>query len=280
LVIVKSADRAFQILEAVGSRSNGITHGELSKILGIPKGSLSYLLSNLVDRDYVTFDRQSKLYMLGPKLLVLTGRYLSNLDFVRVGRPVLRDLVLDINEDAELAIMKDDEILFLYKEECSQPLKFSIAIGERAPIYATSAGKAILAYLSPDEVSRYLAAVQLAPITETTITDTETLRRELEDIHSAGLAYGREEFHQGISAIAAPVFNLYGDVVGSVVVTLPGIRFNSEQKRFIEPRLLSAAANISRQLGYEADNREVVDAKENNPVRSPKEREVYFAGKK
>jgi DNA-binding IclR family transcriptional regulator len=279
-MIVKSADRAFQILEAVGSRSNGITHGELSKVLGIPKGSLSYLLSNLVDRDYVTFDRQSKLYMLGPKLLVLTGRYLSNLDLVRVGRPVLRDLVLDINEDAELAITKDDEILFLYKEECTQPLKFSIAIGERAPIYATSAGKAILANLPDAEVSRYLSVVRLARITDSTITDVEVLRRELEDIRSKGLAYGREEFHQGISAIAAPVFNLYRDVIGSVVVTLPGIRFNSEQKRFIEPRLLSAAANISRQLGYEADSREDVDAKKDNQSRSPQKREVYFAGKK
>ena len=252
-MVVKSADRAFRILEAVGSRSNGITHGELSKVLGIPKGSLSYLLSNLMDRDYLTFEKQSKLYMLGPQLLVLTGRYLSNLDFVRVGRPILRQLVGEINEDAELAIMKDDEILFLYKEECSQPLKFSIAIGERAPIYATSAGKAILAYLSPAEVSRYLEAVRLAPITESTITDGETLKRELQEIRSKGLAYGREEFHQGISAIAAPVFNVYGDVIGSAVVTLPGVRFNTEQKRSIEAKLLKAAREISRKLGCEPD---------------------------
>ena len=252
-MVVKSADRAFQILEAVGSRINGITHGELSKVLGIPKGSLSYLLSNLVDRDYVTFDRQSKLYMLGPKLLVLTGRYLSNLDFVRVGRPVLRQLVADINEDAELAIMKDDEILFLYKEECSQPLKFSIAIGERAPIYATSAGKAILAFLPEDEVLRYLSSAKLDPITQSTITDVEALKRELEDIRSQGLAYGREEFHQGISAMASPVFGFNGNVVGSAVVTLPSIRFNTEQKRAIETKLLKAATEISRQLGFDQD---------------------------
>ena len=252
-MVVKSADRAFQILEAVGSRSSGVTHGELSKILGIPKGSLSYLLSNLIDRDYLTFHRQSKLYMLGPKLLVLTGRYLSNLDFVRVGRPVLRQLVADINEDAELAIMKDDEILFLYKEECSQPLKFSIAIGERAPIYATSAGKAILAFLPEDEVLRYLSSAKLDPITQSTITDVEALKRELEGIRSRGLAYGREEFHQGISAMASPVFDFNGNVVGSAVVTLPSIRFNTEQKRAIETKLLKATTEISRQLGFDQD---------------------------
>jgi IclR family transcriptional regulator, KDG regulon repressor len=188
---------------------------------------------------------------------VLTGRYLSNLDLVRVGRPVLRDLVLDINEDTELAIMKGDEILFLYKEECSQPLKFSIAIGERAPIYATSAGKAILAFLPGDQVSRYLSSTRLDPITRSTITDVESLKHELADIRSQGLAYGREEFHQGISAMASPVFDFNGNVVGSAVVTLPTIRFNTEQKRAIETKLLKAAAEISRQLGFD---REIVGA--------------------
>ncbi len=250
-MVVKSADRAFQILEAVGSRSEGMTHGELCKALGIPKGSLSYLLSNLMERDYLTFDRQSKVYMLGPELLVLTSRYLSNLDLVRVGRPVLRELVREVNEDAELAVMKDDQILFLHKEECSQPLKYSIAIGERAAVYATSAGKAILAYLPEEEVARYLSAVRLEPITRSTITDQGALREELKEVRAGGLAYGREEYHQGISAMAAPIFDRYGDVVGSAVVTIPSIRFNTGHKRAIEGKLLEAATEISRRLGFD-----------------------------
>jgi len=250
-MVVKSADRAFQILEEVGSRSEGMTHGEISKALGIPKGSLSYLLSNLMERGYLTFDRQSKLYILGPKLLMLTSRYLSNLDLVRVGRPVLRELVREVNEDAELAIMKDDQILFLHKEECSQPLKYSIAIGERAAVYATSAGKAILAYLPEEEVVRYLSAVKLEAITQSTITDPKALKRELKEIRAGGVAYGREEYHQGISAMAAPVFNFNGDVAGSAVVTIPSIRFNTEHKRSIETKLLKAATEISRHLGFD-----------------------------
>jgi DNA-binding IclR family transcriptional regulator len=259
MTIVKSADRVIQILETIGSQNHGMTHGELSKVLGIPKGSLSLLLSNLVDRDYLTFDRLSKLYMLGPKLLVLTGRYLSNLDLVRVGRPLVHELVSEINEDTELAVMKGTEILFLYKEECSKPLKYSIAIGERAPMYATSAGKAILAHLSEDEISIYFSAASLAPITKNTITDPEVLRRELNAIRSKGLAYGREEYHHGICAIAAPIFNLYGNCVGSIVVTLPSVRFNSEHRRFIEPRLQSAAERISRQLGFASGSKDSVD---------------------
>ncbi len=250
MAVVKSADRVIQIFEAIGSHDRGITHGDLSKALGIPKGSLSLLLSNLVERDYLAFDRLSKLYMLGPKLLVLTGRYLSSLDIVRVGRPIVLRLVAEINEDTEIVVRKGNEVLFLYKEECTQPLKYSIALGEIAPMYATSAGKAILAFLLDEEVSAYLSSVALAPVTKSTITDPEALKRELKEVRSTGLAYGREEFHEGICAIASPIFNLYGDVAGALTVTLPGVRFNSERRQLIEPALRSAAAEISQQLGF------------------------------
>ena len=252
---VKSADRVIQIFEAIGSRKGGITQRELATELEIPKGSLSPLLSNLVDRGYVTLDRLSKLYMLGPNLVVLTGRYLSSLEIVRIGRPVLQDLVSEIDEDAEIVVMKGDEVLFLHKEECSKPLKYSIAIGELAPIYATSAGKAILAHQHEEEIERYLTETGLVSITRTSITDAAAMRSELKEIRAIGIAYGREEFHQGICGIAAPVFNLYGDVAGAVVVTLPSIRFNREAKAFIEPRLKRAAQRISHHLGFAQDDR-------------------------
>ncbi len=258
---VKSADRVIQIFEAIGSKKNGITQRELAAQLDIPKGSLSPLLSNLVDRGYLTLDRLSKLYMLGPNLVVLTGRYLSSLEIVRTGRPILQDLVSEIDEDAEIVVLKGDEVLFLHKEECSKPLKYSIAIGELAPVYATSAGKAILAHLHEQEIERYLTETALISITSASITDADAIRRELREIRAMGLAYGREEFHQGICGIAAPVFNLYGNVAGAVVVTLPSIRFNRETKRFIEPRLKRAAESISRQLGFaQHDRKNVTEA--------------------
>lgn len=260
MTVVKSADRVIQILEGAAAKDDGVTHGELSRTLGIPKGSLSPLLANLVERDYLTLDRTGKLYRLGPRLLVLTGRYLSKVDLVRVGRSILQELVGEINEDVEIAVRKGNDILFLWKEECSQPLKYSIGIGEVAPLYATSGGKAILAYLPEDEFSGYLVSARLDQITKKSITDPDMLRHELEEIRVAGLAYGREEYHQGICAIAAPVFNLHGDVVGAVLATLPSVRFNARHKAFIEPKLREAARKISRRLGFDACGKEDRDA--------------------
>ena len=106
MAVVKSADRIIQILETIGLESGGSTHRDLWEALGIPKGSLSLLLSNLIDRDYVTFDAASKRYRLGPRLLVLAGRYLSTIDLVRIGIPILRELVAEVNEDGELFMQR------------------------------------------------------------------------------------------------------------------------------------------------------------------------------
>jgi len=255
LARVKSADRVIQIFEAIGSKKGGVTQGEIAAELEIPKGSLSPLLSNLVARGYLTLDRLSRLYMLGPDLLVLTGRYLSSLDIIRISRPIVQELVSEVDEDTEIVVRKGEEVLFLHKEECSKPLKYSIAIGEVAPIYATSAGKAILAHLEEGEIEGYLRAVRLVSITKRSITSVDALRRELKEIRSRGFAYGREEYHQSICGIAAPVFNFYGKVAGAVVVTLPIIRFNRGAKAFIEPRLKEAAERISHHLGFPQDDR-------------------------
>jgi len=213
------------------------------------------LLSNLIERDYVTFDASSKRYRLGPRLLVLTGRYLSGIDLLQVARPVLRELVADINEDGEIAAMKDNEIIILHKEDCSRPFKYSIAVGDRGPMYATAAGKALLAYLPEDQLLRYLSLVRLNSLTKQTITNRPALLRALKDIRSRGLSYGRDELYEGVSAIAAPIFNLHLEIAASIVVTLPSDRFKPQRRRFIEPKLRRAAAEVSRQLGFDAEIR-------------------------
>ena len=178
------------------------------------------LLSNLVDRGYLSYEPLGKLYLLGPGLLVLTGRYLKSLDIVTAGRPILHDLVGEMNEDAEIAVKRGDQVIFLYKEESQRPVKYSIAPGELAPLFATSAGKCILAFEAEDEIAAYLDRVALSATTENTITDRAALLRELHTIRQKGIAYGKEEYQKGICGIAAPVFDIYGVLAGALVATL------------------------------------------------------------
>jgi DNA-binding IclR family transcriptional regulator len=249
--MVKSADRVMQILEAIGSSEEGKTHGELSSALNIPKSSLSLLLANLVGREYLSLNGTDKRYTLGPQVLVLAGRYLSSLDIVRLGQPVLKKITRAIDESAEIAIKRGHEIIIISMEDRSQPLSRMIQLGDRAPIYATAAGKAILAHLSDDEIDQYISSVELTAITKATITNPDVLWRQLQAIRSGALARSNEELHEGITAMACPVFDLYGSVVASIVLPIPTIRFTPEKEENGEKMLRGASIELSHQLGFD-----------------------------
>jgi len=249
--MVKSADRVFQILETIGLDREGITHGELSAKLQIPKSSLTSLLANLVARDYLSVESGGRRYRLGPGILVLAGRYLHGLDLVQLGHPIIRKITSTIDESAEIAVKRGDEIMIICKEDCSRPLARIIQIGDRAPIYATAAGKVILAHLSEEEIERYLSSVKFAPITRSTVTDPEVLRRELDAIRAGALGLSYEELNEGITAMASPVFDLHRRVAASIVLPIPTVRFSLEKEKKAGEILRRSAMDLSRQLGFD-----------------------------
>ena len=117
------------------------------------------------------------------------------------------------DESSALAVRKGDEMLIVYGENCSQPLKRTVEIGYRAPIYTTAGGKVILAHQSDEEIDQYLSSIELTPKTHATITDSTMLLEELKAIRLEKIAYAQEERYEGLIAMAAPVFDLFGSVV-------------------------------------------------------------------
>jgi DNA-binding IclR family transcriptional regulator len=251
--MVKSATRVIQILETVGASKQGISHAALSAALKIPKGSLSLLLADLVAHDFLFLRKEDeRRYVLGPQILVIAGQYLTDLDIVQLGRPTVHEVMSTTDESSALAVRKGFEMLIVYGENCSQPLKRAVEIGYRAPLYTTAGGKAILAHLSDEEIQQYISSAKLSPMTHETITDPKTLLRDLKAIRSEGIAYAREEQYEGLIAMAAPVFDLYGSVVASIVVTLPTIRFNAKSEKLVKDTLRRASEKLSRELGFNA----------------------------
>lgn len=253
--MVKSANRVFQVLEFVVEEQDGVSHKELATNLDIPKSSLSALLNNLVTQEYLSFNDLAKRYALGPKILFLAGQYLSGLDIVQLGRPIVRQVMLETGESTEMAIRRQDRIQIICKEDCSRPLQRVIKLGDTAPIYATAAGKAILAYLPEDDIEHYFSSVKTKKITKNTITDKGVLKQQINDIRSGDLAYSYEELNEGLIAMAVPVFNLFGDVAASIVVPIPSVRFTPENEKTIARVLTKASMDLSHQLGFDWDPR-------------------------
>ena len=120
--MVKSADRVFQVLEFIVDNRDGLSHKELSSELDIPKSSLSALLSNLVSREYLSYNTVNKRYRLGPKVLSLAGRHLLGLEIVQLGQSVVHKVMVRTEESVELAVRSGHRIQIVCKVDCFRPL--------------------------------------------------------------------------------------------------------------------------------------------------------------
>src|SRR5437764_10114419 len=89
-----AVERALNILEAAAHRRDGLTNSEISRKLGIPKSSASYILRTLERRGYLRREAETGRYRLSLKILSLGGDAQANHDISEVALPSKRALAV------------------------------------------------------------------------------------------------------------------------------------------------------------------------------------------
>src|SRR5688572_7677782 len=259
--MVKSAVRVFEILQFIAKHDAGCLHSEIAHALAIPRASLTALLSDLRELRYVTFDAKTKHYALGAEVLSLSNAYLRNLNIVRIGEPILRDIFREIQEFTSLVIAKDTSVVKVCEYAVPDPLGLHLQVGEAGPMHATAGGKALLAHLPQPMRDDVIARLDFRAYTKQTIRTKAALLKELKAIQSGAIAFCREEYLEGMVSMALPVFNAENQAVAAVGVNTRSVRFTPAHERKVEKVLRSAAARLSARLGCRAHlSRELANA--------------------
>jgi DNA-binding IclR family transcriptional regulator len=122
--------------------------------------------------------------------------------------------------------------------------------GDLAPLYATSGGKAIIAFLPDDMLNGYLKRVKLEAITKSTIRSADELRSQIETIRRTRVAYAFGEFTSGIRGIAVPILSQSASPLGAINVAMPAIRYNTRVRDHAVQILRQAVDALHQQLGF------------------------------
>ncbi|WP_126427173.1 IclR family transcriptional regulator [Brevibacillus marinus] len=248
--IVKSVDRALQVIDIVSTRKEGYGVTELARQVDLNKSSVYRILSTLAAHGYMEQDQETGRYKLGYKVLELSARLLDSIDLRAEARPFLKELEAMTNEVVHLVVYDQGEVVYIEKLEGNETLRMHSQVGKRAPMHCTSVGKVILAHLPPEEMERIIAKKGLPRHTEHTITDLATFRRHLDEIRKWGYALDQEENESGITCIAAPIFGYNGKVAAAVSVSGPTIRMTEQRLHELKDKIMEVGRNISRRLGY------------------------------
>ena len=251
---MNSLIRADNVLEVIGRSHDGLSHTEIHHLFPMPKSSLSRLLASLVSLQYILVDRKRKRYKLGSRLLTLAGKYLAGMDIFQIGRDYVIQLSKITNETATLAIPGIQDAILIAIENVPQNIIKPPHIGDHMPMYATAAGKAILAHMSEKEIDRYFSSVTLEAITPHTITDEQKLRKELQKIRKGEFAYSWQGFREHVVAIGAPVFNVNNQVIASLSISILSLDAKPNKLNQLKKFLAKVVNEFSLRLGYEASD--------------------------
>ncbi|HSK21786.1 MAG TPA: IclR family transcriptional regulator [Egicoccus sp.] len=247
---ISSVERAADVLTLftrVDRPDLGVT--EIASELGLSKAVVHRILTTLASKGLVEADETTRRYRLGPVALSLGVAYVDRIDLRSLALPVLRQLSETTFETATLSLRYGWERMYVDQITPEREVKMTVPLGRAFPLHTGSSSKAFLAFLPDDEIERFLGQHDLVALTEHTITDAETLRRELGEVRARGFAVSYGERQAGAGSVAAPVFDHRGHPVAVLSVCGPLERFRDEVPG-ASTALLAATRELSRQLGH------------------------------
>ena len=244
---VKSADRVLDLLELLAHAGREMSHSDISEMLEIPKSSLTQLLKNLQARGYVETTPNGRGYRLGDAFLSLSESTGQIRKLASHAEAVLSDLTRETGESSALNQLKGDQVEVVATVLGPARLVTHMRLGDLAPLYATSGGKAILTHMPEAFQESYFARVRFEAATPATLKTVKALRQQLAEVRKAGFASSHQEWTPGIVGIAVPLLDLAGAPLGAINVAIPAARFDAAKDNQVK-KALGRSCNELRRL--------------------------------
>ncbi len=236
------------LLEALAKHERGSGVTELANQLMLNKSNVHRLLQALVHQGFARKNEDTGRYELTMKLWELGSGLANRLDVRTEALPFMKELAEQTQETVHLSLLDGVEVLYIEKMDSPQPVRAYTTVGGRSPAQCVATGKALLAWASEDTLN--LLKNRLKPYTPRSLVKFGDLRRELEQVREQGFALNRGEWREQVVGAAAPIYDSRGMVVAALGISGPAERL--EEARLVQAgkTLVTAAAQISRRLGY------------------------------
>lgn len=238
---VEAVKKSLRLLELL-KELDGARVTELSRQLEWPKSTVHSHLETLRGAEYIV--KKGDTYLLGFRFLDL-GEYVKHRNEVHtMVEPRIEMLANETGERVQFIVNEHGDCVYARIAEGEHAASTGSRLGRRRQIlHATAGGKSILAFLDRDELDEIIERKGLPKLTPNTHTDRESLVDDLEGVEERGFAFNYEEHIKGLRAIAAPVREPDGTVVGAVSISGPAHRMRGEYLSEELPELLLGVCN-------------------------------------
>ena len=225
---------------------------EAAQSLELSKGTISRLMHTLQTAGFLTKNVETKKYILSSKFMKLSRVCLSKVDLKTSAASYLKELSKQTNELILVHVIEGDKRFCLDWIESTNPIRHVIEKEHVfAPLHAGAAGKLLLAFLADKEIDEIIQRTGLPRFSDSTITDLNKLKSEIEKIREEGIAISHGEIVPHASTVSAPVRNWSRKVIAALSISWLVMDHNDGSKSLIYPDMVrDAAKRLSQDLGY------------------------------
>lgn len=246
---VQSVDRAIMILKCFSEKKKELKLSEIAEEVSLNKSTTHGIVSTLKHHQLLDQNPDSQKYKLGLFLMQLGDLVADSMDVIKIAHPFIVKISEQIDETVHLASLDKLEVVYIQKEEPFQAMRVSTYVGARNPAHCTAVGKVLLAYMGEEQLSLILPQI-LDRYTPYTINLKTELLREFQLIRARGYSIDNEELLEGVTCVAAPIFDNSGVARYSISITGPSFRMNAGKIDSGIALVQKAAIEISNKLGY------------------------------
>ncbi|MBJ3813769.1 helix-turn-helix domain-containing protein [Shimwellia pseudoproteus] len=241
-----SLARGLEVLQAFTPLRHTMTIAQISHSTGIPRAAVRRCLYTLNALGFVHAP-DGRHFSLLPRVLTIGFAYLNSSELARAAQNAMDYLSKQLNESCSVAILDGDNILYIARASVKRIMKVDLGRGSRLPAYATSMGWVLLSDLNPPALDAYLQRTVLEPFTENTVTTTEQLRAQLDNVRAQGYAINDQQLEMGLRSMAVPIHSARTrGVVAAMNIGVNASQYSvSELRERFLPHLQKAAMDLA-----------------------------------
>lgn len=247
---IKSAERTLDVLQLLSSSLRPVPTMAIARRCGIPKSSTHHLLNVMRDRGWVIYYEGDRGWGLGALAFEMGSAYLRSQPVQRLAHPVLQELTAATGETSHLAALHGEEVLYLDQEQDrGSSLPQVAAVGVRLPAHLTAVGRAMLAWLSAQQVRALYVRPVLVRRTELGPVTVSRLLDELGEVRLSGYAIEVGLTTAGVGSIAAAALSHEGHPTAAIGVTFAAKRYDEDARAALAVEVCASARRLSDAMG-------------------------------
>lgn len=241
--------KGLDVLELLAGEPGGLSVTAIAGRLSRSTGELYRIIQYLEQRGYVDRDRESDRYQLSFRLFQLSHEHPPIRSLSACAVPVLQELATEIGQSCHLAVLDQLRVVIVAQVDSPLPIRYSVRLGASFPVWQTSSGALLCAFLPADE--REVMLDRIAQ--EATQAETAAFAKYVVTVRKQAFERRESRLIAGITNLSLPIFGHSGRLLAAATIPYLAQRGNETSIERAHVALELATDVIGRALGHVPD---------------------------